>query len=54
MSLASPFLVTLGLVVASLLLIGLMELLPDRRLAVLAVVTMAIACAIVGWTVLQV
>jgi hypothetical protein len=30
-----------------------MELLPDWRLAVMAIVTRAIACAIVGWTVLQ-
>jgi hypothetical protein len=31
---ASPFFITLGLAAASLLLIGLMERLPDRRLAV--------------------
>jgi hypothetical protein len=50
-SFASPFSVALMMAVASIVLIGLMELLPDRRLAVVAVVVMAVACGIVSCTI---
>jgi hypothetical protein len=49
----STFLVPLALAFTSLLLIGLMEMLPDRRLAVLAIGAMALACGIVCYTVIK-
>jgi hypothetical protein len=49
----SAFLVALALAFASLLLIGLMEMLPDRRLAVLAIGAMAVACGIACCTVIK-
>ena len=53
MSFNSTFLVALALAFTSLLLIGLMEMLPDQRLAILAVVTMVIACGIVSCTMIK-
>ena len=50
----SAFLVALALAFASLLLIGLMEMLPDGRLAVLAIGAMALACGIVCCTAIKV
>jgi hypothetical protein len=47
-----PFFVPLVLAFASILVIGLLEVLPDRRLAILAVVMMAVACGIVSCTVI--
>jgi hypothetical protein len=49
----TPFFVALGLVFASILMVGLLEVLSDRRLAILAVVTMAVACGIVSCTVIK-
>jgi hypothetical protein len=49
----STFLVALALAFASLLLIGLMEMLPDGRLAVLAIGAMALACGIVCCTAIK-
>ena len=54
MSFNSTFLIALALAFTSLLLIGLMEILPDRRLAFLAIGTMAVACGIVCCTAIQV
>jgi hypothetical protein len=44
----------LVLALASILLVGLLEMLPDRRLAILAVVMIAVACGIVCCTVIKV
>jgi hypothetical protein len=49
----STFLVPLALAFTSLLLIGLMEMLPDRRLAFLAIGAMALACGIVCCTAIK-
>jgi hypothetical protein len=46
-------LVPLALAFTSLLLIGLMEMLPDRRLAFLAIGAMALACGIVCCTAIK-
>jgi hypothetical protein len=46
----SPFFVALVLAFASILVVGLLEVLSDRRLAILAVVMMAVACGIVSCT----
>jgi hypothetical protein len=43
----SPFFATVGAVFTSLLVVGLSEVLPDRRLAVLAAIMMVVACGIV-------
>jgi hypothetical protein len=48
----SPFFALLVLAFVSILVIGLLEVLPDRRLAILAVVTMAVACGIAYCTVI--
>ena len=44
MTVDTSFFVALVLVFASILMVGLLEVLPDRCLAILAVVTMAVAC----------
>ena len=49
----SPFFAPLVLAFASILVVGLLEVLSDRRLAILAVVTMAVACGIVSCTVIN-
>jgi hypothetical protein len=48
----SPFFAAIVLAFSSLLVVGLLEVLPDRRLAILAVVMMAVACGIVCYTVI--
>jgi hypothetical protein len=53
-SLDPPFFVALALTVASLFPIGLMEVFPDRRLAILAIVMMAVAFGIGCCTVIKV
>jgi hypothetical protein len=42
----SPFFAAIVLAFASLLAVGLLEVLPDRRLAILAVVMMVVAAGI--------
>jgi uncharacterized membrane protein len=54
MSFNSIFLVALALAFTSLLLIGLMEMLPDRRLVFLAISAMAFVCGIVCCTAIKV
>ena len=51
MSFDSLFFAAIVLNIASILVIGLLEVLPDRRLAILAVVMMVVACGIVCCTV---
>ncbi len=53
MSFDSLFFAAIVLNIASILVIGLLEVLPDRRLAILAVVTMAVACGIVSCTMIK-
>ena len=52
MSFDPPFFAALVLAFASILVIGLLEVLSDRRLAIVAVVMMAAACGIVSCTVI--
>ena len=53
MAVASPFFAALVLAFASILVVGLSEVLSDQRLAILAVVTMTVACGIVCCTVIR-
>jgi predicted PurR-regulated permease PerM len=46
-----PFISAIALAFASILVVEFLEVLPDRRLAILAVVMMVVACGIVCCTV---
>ena len=53
MTIGSPFFAAIVLAFGSLLVVGLLEVLPDRRLAILAIVMMVAAFGIVCCTVIQ-
>ena len=53
MPLMEPVMAAMLLGFASLVLVALMEVLSDHRLALLAVLTMAVACGIVCCTVIR-
>jgi hypothetical protein len=50
----SPLISAIALAFASILVVGFLDVLPDRRLAILAVAMMVVACGIVCCTVVTV
>jgi hypothetical protein len=53
MTIGSPFFAAIVLAFSSLLVVGLLEVLPDRRTAILAIVMMVASFGIVCGTVIQ-